>query len=376
MSVEIDSVRMAVIANRLESIVREMSNTLLRTGRSAILNTARDFSCSIVSAEHELIAAAEGLPIHIVGNNLLSESMVRNHPDLTDGDAFLHNDPYDGNTHHADHTIMVPVMHRGRHLFTTVAKAHQADCGNAEATTYSPLARDVYEEGALSFPCVRVQRDREDVDDIIRMCRMRIRVPDQWYGDYLAGLGAARIGERRLAELIDQFGPELLDAFRAKWLDYSGRPGGGLDREDARRRGQRQHRPRPGPRPRRGGAAERQRQGRLGGGADRRRPARQHRLRPLRPQPLPRDGALGRGDRRPQPARRGHPLQRGLLPRHPRPPARGLGRRHPGASLLLLGGDHQRLRPAGQPGPAAAGRARQRLGAGRGRRSAAARPRA
>ena len=29
------------------------------------------------------------------------------------------------------------------------------------------------------------------------VCR-RIRVPDQWYGDYLATVGAARIGERRL----------------------------------------------------------------------------------------------------------------------------------------------------------------------------------
>ena len=40
-----DPVTLAVIANRLDSIVREMENTLLRTGRSAVLNMARDFSC-------------------------------------------------------------------------------------------------------------------------------------------------------------------------------------------------------------------------------------------------------------------------------------------------------------------------------------------
>ena len=33
------------------------------------------------------------------------------------------------------------------------------------------------------------------------MCRMRIRVPEQWWGDYLATLGAARIGERELLAL-------------------------------------------------------------------------------------------------------------------------------------------------------------------------------
>lgn len=48
----------------------------------------------------------------------------------------------------------------------------------------------LYEEGALLFPCVRVQRDYRNVDDIIRICRRRIRGPEQWYGDYLASIGA------------------------------------------------------------------------------------------------------------------------------------------------------------------------------------------
>ena len=91
-------------------------------------------------------------------------------------------------------------------MFTACAKAHQADCGNALPTTYMPGARDIYEEGALIFPCVRVQRENRDVEDIIRMCRRRIRVPDQWYGDYLATLGAARIAERRLKELVTVHG--------------------------------------------------------------------------------------------------------------------------------------------------------------------------
>ena len=55
---------------------------------------------------------------------------------------------------------------------------------------------------------MRVQRDYQDIDDIIRMCRRRIRVPDQWYGDYLAMVGAARIGEARLKELCAKYGRE------------------------------------------------------------------------------------------------------------------------------------------------------------------------
>ena len=220
---DFDPVLLAVLSKRLDSIVREMTNTLLRTGRSALLNTARDFSCSIVTAGNELLACAEGLPIHVIGSQYLTEAMERFHPVISEGDAFLHNDPYNGNTHHADHSILAPVFFEGRHVLTAIAKAHQADCGNGQPTTYAADARDIYEEGALSFPCVKVQEGYENNQDIIRMCQTRIRVPEQWYGDYLATLGAARTGERRLKELIETHGLDTLQAFTAAWFGYSER---------------------------------------------------------------------------------------------------------------------------------------------------------
>jgi N-methylhydantoinase B len=214
----LDPVLLAVLASRFDTIVREMSNTLFRTSRSSVLNMARDFSCCIVTAQDELLSAAEGLQVHVLGAGLQTRWLRELHPDLADGDAYLHNDPYLGNTHTADHTLLVPVFLDGEHVFTTSAKAHQADCGNAEPTTYMAFARDLYEEGGLNFPCVRIQRDRADVADIIRMCQRRIRVPEIWYGDYLASLGAARIGERRLHELAGRYGVATLRKFITAWL--------------------------------------------------------------------------------------------------------------------------------------------------------------
>ena len=223
MTESLDPIVLAVLANRFDSIVREMTNTLFRTGRSAILNTAKDFSCSIVTADNQLLSSADGLPIHVLGGGRQTESMVEFHADLKEGDAFLHNDPYLGNTHTADHTIMVPVFVDGTHLFTVAAKAHQADCGNSDPSTYMPFAKDVYQEGGLSFPCVRIQREYRDIEDIVRMCRRRIRVPEVWYGDYLASIGAARIGERRLKALVEKYGVSTLSDFVQQWLDYSER---------------------------------------------------------------------------------------------------------------------------------------------------------
>ncbi len=219
----IDGVRLALLNNRLEGISRKMGNTLLRTGRSGVLNIARDFSCCIVSAGHELVSVAESLPIHVLsGPDMMAATMAEFHPGLKRGDAFLHNSPYHGCSHPADHTILVPVVDDdGVHRFTMAAKAHQADVGNSIPTTYHGTARDVYEEGALIFPAVRVQENYRNNEDIVRMCRMRIRVPDQWWGDYLAMMGAARIGEREMLELGREVGWDTLEAFVDQWFDYS-----------------------------------------------------------------------------------------------------------------------------------------------------------
>lgn len=220
---QLDGARLAILANRFEGIARKMSNTLLRTGRSGVLNRAKDFSCCIVTAGGDLLATAESLPIHVLsGPDMMARSMVGFHPELRRGDAFIHNSPYHGCSHAADQTILVPVIDGGgTHRFTVVAKAHQADIGNSVPTTYMGDARDVYHEGALIFPCVAIQRDYEDLDDILRMCAVRIRVPDQWRGDYLAALGAARIGERELLSLGNELGWDMLDQFAAAWFDYS-----------------------------------------------------------------------------------------------------------------------------------------------------------
>ncbi|MGR8949203.1 MAG: hydantoinase B/oxoprolinase family protein [Gammaproteobacteria bacterium] len=212
---------LAVLANRFDGVVREMTNTMLKTGRSAVINSARDFSCGITTGDNELFATAEGLPAHTYGLNLQSAAMCEFHDDIAEGDAYLHNDPYSGNSHPADHTIIVPVFWQGEHVFNVCAKAHQADIGNSLPTTYHAAAKDIYEEGALIFPAVRVQRERQNIEDIIRMCQRRIRVPDYWYGDYLAMLASARTGEKRIHDIFRKYGAEKVKTFVSEWFDYS-----------------------------------------------------------------------------------------------------------------------------------------------------------
>jgi N-methylhydantoinase B len=219
----LDGVQMAVLTHRFQAAVRKMANTLFRTARSGVINSAKDFSCCVLTAEHELLAAAESLPIHVFsGPDLVARYMTQCHPELRPGDAFLHNDPYHGNSHAGDHSLLAPVLdENGAHRFTVYVKAHMADIGNSQPTTLMTTARDVYEEGALIFPCVQVQRDYRDIDDIVRMCRMRIRVSGMWWGDYLGMLGALRIGEREVSALGHELGWETLARYATAWFNYS-----------------------------------------------------------------------------------------------------------------------------------------------------------
>ncbi|GLK86197.1 hydantoinase B/oxoprolinase family protein [Ancylobacter defluvii] len=220
-----DGVKTAILASRFESIARKMQNTLFRTARSGILNTAHDFSCVILTADCRLLAAAESLPSHtLTGPDIMCRYVMKYHPKLRRGDCFLHNSPYEGNSHAADHCLIVPVIDEDGILrFFVLAKAHQADCGNSRPSTYLGDVADVFEEGALIFSAAKIQSDYQDNEDLIRMCRARIRVPEQWWGDYLATLGSVRIGEREILELGKSFGWDELEDYAESWFDYSER---------------------------------------------------------------------------------------------------------------------------------------------------------
>ena len=128
----IDSVLLAVLSKRIESIAGKMQNTLLRTARSGVINNGRDSSCCIITADARLLAVGESLPIHVmVGSDMMARTMMDFHPRLRRGDAFLHNSPYHGCSHAADLSVLAPVIDdQGVHRFTVLAKAHQADIGN------------------------------------------------------------------------------------------------------------------------------------------------------------------------------------------------------------------------------------------------------
>ena len=210
----------AILARKFDYITREMTNTLLRSGRSGVVNTGHDFSCATIDYLHRAISVADGSPCHIGAVGLQTKILEELFgEDIHAGDCFINTCSYFGNTHNGDFTIFAPVFYKGKRVFYTLTRAHQADIGAPIPTSYLAFSKTIYEEG-FQLPCIRIQKDYKDIEDLIRMIRVKIRVPDQWYGDYLAQIGAVRIGEKRLIELCDKYGLDTIVAFLDEWQRY------------------------------------------------------------------------------------------------------------------------------------------------------------
>ena len=218
---KLDAFTMTVLRRRFEAIIREMVNALFKSGRSGVLNTAMDFSCNLTDAKFQSISLAVGVPVHVGAIELIPKAVAAKFgDDVHSGDCFANNSGYMGNTHCADFTLCVPVFFKERLVFYAIARAHFADIGFPTPTTYSPTSVDMYAEG-LTLPCVRIQTNYRDEEAVIDICRANIRAPEQFYGDYLACIAAVRTAERRLIELCEKYGAELLVDFVDQFQDYA-----------------------------------------------------------------------------------------------------------------------------------------------------------
>jgi N-methylhydantoinase B len=210
-----DPVTVAVLQSRLSAIAEEMGEAMLRTSYSQILNSSRDFSIGLVDAQARLVAQADHIPIHVGALSWAVQAVMRAFPKPGADDVYLLNDPYHGGSHLPDLTAFVPVFAAGRLAFWSVVRAHQSDIGGATMGGYNPRATEIWQEG-LRVPPIRLTEAGAIREDLVAMLAANVRNPQDFRGDLAAMIGAARLGERRLAQTVAEFGaPVLADAVEA-----------------------------------------------------------------------------------------------------------------------------------------------------------------
>jgi N-methylhydantoinase B len=211
----IDPITLQVIQARLAGIVQEMQNSLFRTGFSTIIRESQDASCALLNTKGEVIAQHVVLPLHMGAFPACAQGVLKHYrpSEVYEGDAFVTNHPYLGGSPHApDMAVLTPIFYRGEWVGFAANIAHKSDIGGTVPGSGSGQAREIFQEG-LHLPPVKFAARHQTVREIEAVIAANSRTPELVLGDMRGQVGAARLGERRLAELMERYGKEtILDA--------------------------------------------------------------------------------------------------------------------------------------------------------------------
>jgi N-methylhydantoinase B len=211
----IDPITLQVIQARLAGIVQEMQNSLFRTGFSTIIRESQDASCALLNCRGELIAQHVVLPLHMGAFPACAEGVLKNYQpsEIHEDDAFITNHPYLGGSPHApDMAVLTPIFFHNDWVGFAANMAHKSDIGGTVPGSGSGQAREIFQEG-LHLPPVKFAARRHTIKEIEALITANSRTPELVIGDIRGQVGANRLGERRLAELMARYGKEnILEA--------------------------------------------------------------------------------------------------------------------------------------------------------------------
>jgi N-methylhydantoinase B len=214
-----DPARFEVVKNALTSAAEEMKIVLAKTAYSPLLKVAGDYSCGIFDIAGNMVAQGPDLPIHLGSMPDAVRAVVRAFPDVTPGDVFIHNDPYQGGSHLPDVNVVAPAYFGDRLLGFGCVRAHWPDIGSATPGSYGAVT-EIYGEG-LRLPPVRLYRAGKPDPGIEAIIFANVRTPAERLGDLRAQVAANRRAEARLAALAEKYGADVLLGIMAEVQDYS-----------------------------------------------------------------------------------------------------------------------------------------------------------
>ncbi len=219
---EADPLRLQVQWNRLQSVVDEQAGALMRTAFSPIVRESGDLSAGIFDLEGEMLAqAVTGTPGHV--NTMASacanffDAFPRD--SMRPGDLYLTNDPWLGSGHLNDFVLVRPCFHGGRLVGFASCTSHLVDIGGH---CLGPDGSDVYDEGLYIPPLALVAEGRLD-ETLMALIKANSRSPQQAEGDVHALIACCAVGERRLRDMMREFGLDDLGTLSAHILETSER---------------------------------------------------------------------------------------------------------------------------------------------------------
>ncbi len=198
-----------IFKNRVQAIVEEMANVVLRTGFTAFVKETGDFGTYLITKDGETFASPldSGYNLSI---GLPMKELVTQFPDWEEGDVVIFNDAYTTYglaTHLPDVYLLKPVLAENQLVAFILSFIHASDVGGKVPGSVSLSSYDIYQEGIRIAP-VKLYKKGILQTDIYNMIMNNCRIPDQNGGDINALMSGMFRGEERVKELISKYGLE------------------------------------------------------------------------------------------------------------------------------------------------------------------------
>jgi N-methylhydantoinase B len=217
-----DRVTLEIIQSSLEAISDEMFAAFRKTAMSAIIYEVLDMGTGITDAEGNIGSSGAGIPAFVGVLDKAVKRIVELNADeeIRPGDLFATNDPfYGGVTHLNDVVLAMPVFADGELVAWTANIAHWNDVGGMVPGSISNEAREIFQEG-LRLPAIKLIAEGTPLRSVMEIMKCNSRLPDYLQGDMWAGIAAARVGERRLGELVEKYGRETFTTALRMFMEY------------------------------------------------------------------------------------------------------------------------------------------------------------
>ena len=205
-----DPITLEVLWNRLLSVANEQQFALMRTAFSTIVRESQDLACGVFDRRGQMIAQSlTGTPGHINPMATGVRHLLEAHPleTLRDGDVLVTNDPWLTSGQLNDFTVLTPVFRGGEVVGFFANLCHAADVGGRP---FSGEANEIYEEG-LRVPVTKLFMAGEPNEELLRLIRANVRLPEETVGDLYAQAACNDVGGRGLRQMMDEFGLERIE---------------------------------------------------------------------------------------------------------------------------------------------------------------------
>lgn len=211
---ELDPIRVEIIRNALVAAAEEMSVTVWRTSRSAVVREILDYSISVFDADGRSTAQSAAMPVHLNSMTSCLDEILANHipiEEWQDGDIVITNDPYAGGQHLPDIQTFKPVFLDGERIAIAGILVHHLDVGGGAAGSYDARATEIYQEG-FRIPPLKLAEGGRRNEAVVKLLLRNSREPVNVGGDFASQLAALDTGVANLQRIGRRYGAATLAA--------------------------------------------------------------------------------------------------------------------------------------------------------------------